>query len=74
MLCEIILAVGLNFGCVDLPPPPSRDLVAEALVEQEKREREETAAALAKRDKLYRKSEPCTDCPRLNTLPFPVKD
>ena len=72
MLCEMILAVGLGLGCVDLPP--QRDLAAEVLIEQDKQQQAEFDAAIAKRNRLYRRAPECSDCPRLNTVPFPVKE
>ncbi|MGF7213207.1 hypothetical protein GGE65_007843 [Skermanella aerolata] len=70
MLCTVILALGLTIASCPKPPPP-RDEAAEVLIEQEKRQKTEFEEALAKRDKLYRGLDRCTDCGKLNTYPFP---
>jgi hypothetical protein len=71
MLCEIIFAAGLTLGCLPPPPPPPRDLAADVLVEQQSQQQAEVDAALAKRDKLYRGLNKCSDCGAVDTYPFP---
>jgi hypothetical protein len=69
MFCEIVLSVGLSFGCVD---HPKRDLAAEVLVEQEKRGDAEVDEAKERRNRLYHGLGECQDCGKLNTVPFPM--
>lgn len=72
MFCEIILAVGLSFGCPP-PPPPVRDQAADVLVEQADRQQAEFDAAIARRNKFYARSGKCSDCGVMNTDPFPQR-
>lgn len=73
MLCTILVAIGLGSGCVETPPP--RDQAAEVLIEQDNRQQAEVQAALAKRDRLYRRlGEKCDDCGKLDTRPFGRKE
>jgi hypothetical protein len=73
MLCSILFAIGLTTASCVAPTPvpaPARDHAAEVLVEQESRRDAEVEAALAKRAKLYRGLGECSDCGKLNTVPF----
>lgn len=73
MLCSILFAIGLSAAqCVELPP--QRDQAAEILIEQEARQQAEFEAAIAKRNKLYRGLGECSDCGKLNTIPFGRKE
>jgi hypothetical protein len=70
MICSVLFALGMTMAnCVE--PAPPRDQAAEVLIEQERREDDEVAAALAKRDRLYRGLGQCDDCGKLNTDPLP---
>jgi hypothetical protein len=71
MLCQIVIAIGLSFGCIDQPPP--RDQAAEILIEQERQRDAEFEAAKAKRNRLYRGMGECRDCGKLDTVPFPQR-
>lgn len=72
MLCSFLLALGLNFGCVE--PAPPHDAAASVLKEQEQKEDAEVAAALAKRARLYEGLGQCRDCGAVNVDPFPKKE
>ena len=73
MLCSLLFAIGLStVPCVE--PPPPRDQAAEVLVEQADRQQADFDAAIAKRNKLYRGLGECSDCGKVNTVPFGRKE